>query len=408
MWVLMLVAMLCATPLSAQTLNVEEGAMHEPVIASTAGLQGWLQDFRLRARALGVPQATLDAVLPGLTYLPDVVERDRNQAEFTRAIWDYLDRAVSDLRIEMGRKALEDHAALLAQIEATYGVEKEIVLAIWGLETSFGTHRGDVPTLSALATLAYDTRRRAVFESQLVAGLKIVAAGEVAPARMLGSWAGAMGHTQFMPTSYLSLAVDFDGDGRRDIWGDDPADALASAAAYLAANGWQAGGLWGLEVRLPEEFDWAQSGDRVVKPVADWAALGVAPAAGGALPDHGPAVLRLPAGHRGAAFLTFTNFFAIESYNPADAYVIAIGHLADRLRGAGPLLAGWPREDGVLKGDERAELQRLLTEAGFDTLGADGKIGPNTQAAIKLWQKANAAPADGYAGPALLAALRGR
>ncbi len=401
-----LMAAIVAGGVQAQTsVAVEESVVNE-VAGTEQGLQAWLAAFRPRSEALGVDAAVLERALSGVRYNAAVVEKDRNQAEFTRAIWDYLDRAVSDLRVELGLAALAKHGAVLDRIEAAYGVDKTIVAAVWGLESSFGANRGDIPTIEALATLAYDTRRPAFFEAQLVAALQIVQAGDVAPERMLGSWAGAMGHTQFMPTSFLSLAVDFNGDGRRDIWGDDPVDALASTAAYLAANGWQTGGLWGLEVRLPEGFDYAQSGDRVKKPVADWAALGVAPMAGGALPDHGLAALIVPAGHRGAAFLTFRNFQAIESYNPADAYVIAIGHLSDRLKGAAPIRAPWPREDGVLRADDRIELQRRLTEAGFDTKGADGRIGPNTVAAVKQFQRKLGLPQDGYANPALLNRLR--
>lgn len=381
--------------------------MAQPVVAGeTAGLRRWAEGFRERAAAQGIPAVILDAGLADLAYDPKIVERDRSQAEFTKPIWDYLDGAVSPERVANGQAALAAHADTLAAIEARYGVEKEIVVAIWGLESAYGAFRGDTPTLSALATLAYDGRRAAFFEDELVAALRIVAAGEVAPGEMRGSWAGAMGHTQFMPSSYLARAVDFDGDGRRAIWGDDPADALASTAAYLAGFGWTRGQPWGVEVRLPEGFDYAATGDGTVRPVAEWQAAGVQ-AAAGVLPDPGAAAsVLLPAGAGGPAFLVYPNFRVIERYNAADAYVIAVGHLADRLRGLSPFRADWPRGDRVLTHAERQELQARLTGAGFDTRGVDGRIGPNTIAAIRAFQIAQGLRPDGYADLALLTRLR--
>ncbi|MFN3825064.1 MAG: lytic murein transglycosylase [Pseudorhodobacter sp.] len=371
-----------------------------------AGFRGWLTGFRARAQVAGIPGAVLDNVLPGLTYQADVIRRDRNQSEFTKTIWDYLDTAVSEERVANGRAALARHRDLLERIEARYGVEKEVVVAIWGLETAYGTFRGSVPTLDALATLAHDGRRGAFFEAELLNALRIVAAGDVAPRAMVGSWAGAMGHTQFMPSSFLALAQDFNGDGRRDIWGDDPTDGLASAAHYLAHYGWTKGMPWGVEVVLPQGFDFEQSGERVRKSTADWQAMGLRGAEGGLLPDHGPASVLLPGGARGAAFLIFANFQVIERYNPADAYVIAVGHLADRIRGAGPFRASWPREERALTRDERLELQERLTQAGFDTRGVDGRIGPNTIAAIRAFQKAQGLVPDGFAALSVLTGLR--
>ncbi|HMO06371.1 MAG TPA: lytic murein transglycosylase [Paracoccaceae bacterium] len=373
---------------------------------TSEGLAAWIAAYRPRALAAGVSPATFDAAMAGLTYDPDVVRRDRRQSEFTKTIWDYLDTAVSDDRVARGRAALARHADLLARIEARHGVEKEVVAAIWGLESAYGTFRGDVPTLRALATLAHDGRRAAFFEGELTAALRILDQGHTTPDRMRGSWAGAMGHTQFMPSSFLALAVDFDGDGRRDVWGDDPGDALASAAAYLAHHGWQRGMPWGMEVMLPPGFDFMHTGERVVRPVADWQSAGVRAVGGGDLPDHGPGSVLLPAGHRGAAFLIWPNFQVIERYNTADAYVIAIGHLSDRLRGAPPIAAAWPREDRALTLEERLELQTRLTAAGHDTKGVDGRIGPNTIAATRAFQAAQGLVPDGYANPALLERLR--
>jgi len=374
---------------------------------TTEGLQVWIAGFRTRALAQGLAPATLDRALDGLSYLPEVIRRDRNQSEFTKTIWDYLETAVSDDRVTNGRKALRDHADLLGRIEAAYGVQKEVVVAIWGLESAYGAVRGDTATIEAVATLAYDGRRGAFFETQLIAALRILQNGDVTAARMTGSWAGAMGHTQFIPTSYLDFAVDFTGDGKRDIWSDDPADALASTAAYLAKSGWMTGHLWGVEVTLPPGFDYTQSGERVTKPVAEWQALGVRPATGdGGLPEHGPASVLLPGGARGAAFVIFRNFQAIERYNTADAYVIGVGHLADRIAGGPAIQAGWPRDQRALTFAERIEMQERLTAAGFDSGGVDGKIGPLTIAAVRAFQQSIGAVPDGYPGLDILQRLR--
>lgn len=376
------------------------------VAGSNDGLDRWIAGFRSRALANGITAATFDRAFQGVHYNPEVIDKDRHQAEFTKTIWDYLDSAVSAKRLENGKKALRQHRRLLDRIEATYGVDREIVVAVWGMESSYGEFRGDHPLIESLATLAYDSRRGSFFEGQLLAALKIIQHGDVAPARMTGSWAGAMGHTQFIPTSYLAFAVDFTGDGKRDIWSDDPADALASTAAYLAKSGWQNGQPWGLEIALPRGFDYSQTGSRLIKPVADWQALGVRTATGGRLPDHGPAAVLLPAGARGAAFLIFHNFHAIERYNAADAYVIGVGHLADRLRGGPAILATWPRDDRALVVDERLELQDRLIKAGFDTGGIDGKIGPNTILAVKAFQRSIGMVPDGYPSLDILKRLR--
>lgn len=376
------------------------------VAGTEQGLSAWIVDFRSRALAHGIAASTFDQAFRDVRYNPEVIDKDRHQAEFTKTIWDYLDIAASDERVSNGQKALRQYRKLLARIEATYGVEKEIVVAIWGLESSYGARRGKYSLIEALATLAYDGRRGRFFEQQLLAALQILQHGDVRPQDMTGSWAGAMGHTQFIPTSYLQFAVDFTGDGRRDIWSDDPADALASTAAYLARSGWQSGRPWGLEVTLPVGFDYSQTGSRVKKPVADWQALGVRSTLGGRLPDHGAATLLLPAGARGAAFLIFHNFNAIEAYNPADAYVIGVGHLADRIKGGPAIQAAWPRDDRALRPDERLELQALLARAGFYGDAVDGKIGPNTVAGVKAFQRSIGMVPDGYASLDILKRLR--
>ena len=393
----------------AQALNTSElegEVIVEPEMGNQAGFDSWLAQFATRAEAAGIPQATYGPALRGLRFDEAVIKRDRNQSEFSKTIWEYLDTATSEERVVNGRAALTAHAAVLARIEAKYGVDRHVVAAIWGLESAYGSFRGRDNTVQMLAMLAYDGRRAAFFEAQLLAALRILANGDVTADRMQGSWAGAMGHTQFMPTSWWDHAVDFDGDGRRDIWGDDPTDALASAAAYLVHFGWTTGQPWGVEITLPPGFDYDQTTERVKKPVAEWAALGVKPAAGGALPEGAVASVLLPGGARGAAFLIYPNFQVIEKYNTADAYIIAVGHLADRLRGGPPVKAAWPRELRGLSGDERREVQTRLGAAGFDPKGVDGRIGPNTIAAVKAYQKANGLVPDGYVSVEILARLR--
>ena len=373
---------------------------------SEAGLQAWIAGFRGRALAAGISAATFDQAMAGVHFLPAVIERDRKQDEFTKTIWDYLDKAVSEDRIVAGQRALKVHGALLDQIEARYGVDKHVVLAIWGLESAYGVVRGDIDTPGALATLAYDTRRGAFFEAELIAALQILQTGVVKPAAMLGSWAGAMGHTQFMPSSYLKLAVTFDGSGKPDVWSDDPSDALASTAAYLANAGWKKAGRWGDEVRLPVGFDYSLAGDRTQKPLSVWAAMGVTRPDGGALAATGWASLLLPAGARGPGFLVYDNFAAIEAYNKADAYVIAVGYLADRIAGGAAFKASWPRDLRALTLDERKEMQTLLLSAGAYAGTADGKVGPLTVAAVKAFQRARAMVPDGYPSLEILQALR--
>lgn len=402
--ILFLAAMALALPPNTAPAEGTSGVIE--AAGTSSGLQDWITAFRGRALAKGISTGVFDGAMAGLTYLPDVIRHDRNQNEFTKTIWDYLDTAVSDDRITSGQKALASNADLLNRIELAYGVDKHVVLAIWGLESAYGAVRGDIPTIEALATLAYDGRRGAFFEGELLAALNILQSGDTTPDRMLGSWAGAMGHTQFIPTSYQTHAVDFTGDGKRDIWADDPADALASTAAYLAHFGWTKGQPWGLEVTLPADFDYEQSSERVKKPVADWQDMGVRVAGGGYLPDHGLASVLLPGGAGGAAFLIFSNFQVIERYNTADAYIIGVGHLADRIVGGPAIRAGWPRDLRALTLPERIELQERLAKAGFDPGGVDGKIGPMTIAAVRGFQRSSGLVPDGYPSLDLLTRLR--
>lgn len=374
--------------------------------ASQAGLERWLTEFRPRAIEAGITAATLDRALADVFYDEGIIRRDRNQAEFTKTIWDYLDTAVSDLRIANGRAALAKWDETLTRIEESYGVEKEILVAIWGLESAYGTFRGNIPVINSLATLAYDARRRDFFEAELLDALAILQAGDTQVAAMRGSWAGASGHTQFMPSSFQRHAVDWTGDGRRNIWGDDPRDALASTAAYLKHFGWTAGQPWGVEVRLPEGFDYLLADREVTKSAAEWAALGVTALDGQPVADHGPASVLLPGGAEGAAFLIFDNFAVLERYNTADAYVVGVGHLADRIGGGRAFQADWPRRLRALSFDERTELQERLTAAGFDTVKIDAKMGPLTVGAIRRFQQAEGIRPDGFPSLALLERLR--
>lgn len=366
----------------------------------------WVASFRLQAAARGLSQQTLDRAFRSVGYLPAVIEKDRSQTEFTRSLEDYIAIAASDERISKGRAALARQARTLAAIEARYGVAPEVVTAIWGLESKYGERRGDIPVISALSTLAFEGRRGAFFEGQLIAALKILERGDITLARMTGSWAGAMGHTQFIPTSYQAYAVDFTGDGRRDIWSDDPADALASTAAYLQRSGWRSGQPWGMEVRLNAGFDAGLTGRGNARRSTAWAGMGVTDTAGRPLPDHGSAAILIPQGRRGPAFAVFRNFNVILRYNNAEKYGIGVGHLADRLAGKPPLQAGFPPDERGMTIDDRKELQRRLTARGFDTQGADGVIGPDTTAAIRGYQARAGLPVDGEPSLALLARLQ--
>ncbi len=373
---------------------------------ANADYDAWVAGFRTRAATRGISPATLASAFRNAGFLPGVIERDRNQTEFTRTLEDYLAIAASDERISAGRAALRNQARVLSQIEAQFGVEANVITAIWGLESRYGARRGTVPVISALSTLAYDGRRGAFFESQLIAALKILQNGDIGVADMTGSWAGAMGHTQFIPTSYLAFAVDFGGDGQRDIWSDDPTDALASAAAYLKRSGWRRGRPWGVEVRLPDRFDTAQTGRRSKRSPSAWAAQGVRDMDGRPVPDHGPASILIPAGAAGPAFMVFENFTVISRYNNSVLYVIGIGHLSDRLAGSPPIRATFPPDAQGMTLKDRKELQQRLTERGFDTGGADGVIGPNTRRAISDYQRRAGLDVSGAPSVGLLRHLR--
>jgi len=375
-------------------------------IVQYASFALWRDAFRGRALAAGVAPQVFDRAFAGVGVNAEVVRLDSRQAEFTKPIWEYIDGAASADRIATGRAERARRAATLDAIEARFGVDRQIVLAIWGMETNYGSFRGSIPAIESLATLAYEGRRRSFGEEQLIAALRILQAGDATPSELVGSWAGAMGHTQFVPTSYLSYAVDFTGDGRRDVWSDDPTDALASAANYLRANGWTRGQPWGVEVRLPEGFDYATADQANRRPVADWRARGVSRIDGAALPDHGKAAILAPAGARGPAFALYDNFFVIKTYNNATSYAMGVGHLGDRIAGGGPIVGAWPRDERELSRSEKIEMQQRLVARGFDTGVTDGVVGPNTIAAIRAFQAAEGLTPDGFASTAVLARLR--
>ncbi len=391
---------------TARPRSEGQGMTNAGVSTSNQRFQNWIGAFKRRAMVQGIDGAVLERAFDDVHYDAQVIRRDRNQSEFTRTIWDYLDSAASDARIANGKKAMRANLATLNAIEARYGVDKQVLVAIWGLESAYGSFRGSNNVVQSLATLAFDTRRAAFFEGQLMAALRILQNGDVSPENMTGSWAGAMGHTQFMPTSYLDSAVDFTGDGKRDIWSDDPTDALASTAAYLAKAGWTRGQPWGVEVTLPHDFDYRLANRKIMKNPSDWARIGVLGVDGRPVRDYGKASVLLPAGGDGAAFMIFDNFAVIEHYNTADAYVIGVGHLGDRIMGGAPIRADWPRSDRALTLKERKELQQRLTEAGFDTRKIDGRIGPLTINAVRAYQVASGLVPDGYASLRLLKRLR--
>lgn len=373
-------------------------------VRHSAEFDRWLARFRQRARREGIRGRVFDRVFAGVTPDMSVLRHERHQPEFSRPIWAYLDSAVSESRIRNGRRVLREHNRVLDAIERRYNVDREIVVAVWGMESAYGALRGSTRIIPALSALAMHSRRAEFYQEQLIGALRVIQSGDVDERHMVGSWAGAMGHTQFIPTSYLEYAVDFNGDGRRDIWSDDPTDSLASTAAYLSRHGWQSGQPWGVEVRIPRGFNPRLANTR--RDVQDWISRGVQPVRGAQLPRSGEATLMFPAGSRGPAFLAFRNFRVIKRYNNADAYAIGVGHLADRLAGGSAFAGTWPRDDRPLNRSEREELQRILARSGHYSGTIDGRVGSGTLAGVREWQAANGLAPDGYVSFALLQRMR--
>lgn len=377
----------------------------QPEKPDFASFADWRASFRATALGEGIAASTFDNAFRGVGLNETVMRLDSRQPEFSRPVWEYLDSAASPSRVKNGAEKAAQHDRMLRLIATAYGVDAKIVLAIWGLESAYGHNYGNIPVVESLATLAFEGRRRDFAEEQLIAALRILQSGDVSPDRMIGSWAGAMGHTQFIPTSYQQYAQDFDGDRRRDVWADDPGDALASTANYLSRFGWRSDEPWGVEVRLPANFDYRLADQSIRRPVADWRAAGVTGLTG-ALPDHGDAAILLPAGSRGPAFAVFHNFRVIKRYNNSTSYALGVALLGDRINGGGNIMAEWPRGDRTLSRTEKKEMQRLLTSLGHDTGGADGLIGPNSRKAIRSFQAAQGLIPDGYADAAFLELLR--
>ncbi len=355
----------------------------------------------------GVSRATFDTYTGGLTPDLRIMDLMDTQPEFTKAFWDYLDLLVSDNRIKRGREVLAQYRTVFDAVEKAYGVDRNVVAAIWGVESNFGTSGGDRPVIRSTATLACIGRRQAYFRDEFLATLEILNHGDISPDRLKGSWAGAFGPTQFMPTSFRRYAVDFDGDGRRDVV-DSPADLIASTANNLKVDGWVAGQTWGYEVVLPAGFNYLLADNAKAMTVRDWERLGVARIGGKPYPrPTDRAYLLIPAGAGGPVFLMLNNFRVLMKYNPAEAYALAIGHLADRMRGEGPIVTAWPRQERVLTSAERYEMQQQLVRHGFDIGGEpNGRINAKSRSAIKSFQVSQGLVPDGFASADMLERLR--
>jgi membrane-bound lytic murein transglycosylase B len=370
-----------------------------------AKFDAFLAEARETALKQGITEATFDTATAGIAPLPAILNMNANQPEFARPIWSYLDTAVSARRIADAEGMLGRYGDVLAKIEAESGVPKEILVAIWGLETDYGNANGSFNLFAALATLAYDGPRVSYARPEFFAALKLYQEQRYPLSEMVASWAGAFGQTQFTPTTFFKYAVDGDGDGRIDLWQSAP-DALASAAKLLSSAGWKAGQPWGYEVRLPANFPYELADTDTQKPVAEWRALGVKTASGDPLPDGAAnAGILLPAGAKGPAFLVLPNFAVILRYNNATSYALAIATLADRMAGAPPIRQPWPRNERPMSRNERIQFQTNLAKLGFDPGAADGVLGRQSRAALRQYQKAKGVPADGFPTASLLASL---
>jgi len=365
----------------------------------------WVADFRAAARAQGIGEATLRSAFDQVQYLPRVIELDRAQPEFTRTVWDYLDNAVTPQRVATGQDKLQQVRAEADAAAARYGVSPAVVVAIWGMESNYGGNYGNTPVIDALATLGFEGRREDWARRELLAALKILDSGDIARDRMIGSWAGAMGQTQFLPSNFLAYAVDADGDGRRDIWGS-MADVVASTANFLSRSGWQAGVPWGAEVRLPAGFDYGRADMAVRQSSAQWAADGLRAIDDQPLPELADASILLPAGARGPAFLVGPNFRAVLRYNNSTNYALAVSLLAQRLGGGPGVQSPWPRDSAALSRSQMVELQTALNQRGFATGAADGVVGPATRDGLRRYQRSVGLPADGYPSAELLQRLQ--
>lgn len=396
-------AVIALTPACAQvtgSVDVSSKASAKPS-SGNASFDGFVERLRPLASARGVSRSTFDLAFRGVTPDASIVALTKKQSEFVAPIWTYLNNAVGGTRIPRGRDAAQANASVLAQIEQRYGVPKEVVLGVWGMETNYGSFKGDKDTIRSLATLAHIRYRGDFFRDELLIALDLLQQGHVGRDELRGSWAGAMGHTQFMPSSYQKYAVDWTGDGHADIW-TSTSDALASTANYLRGHGWVPGLPWGMEVTLPDGFDHR----RIEGSFASFRSAGVRRADGRALPSSGEGRLFYPAGHRGPVMLLTENFDVIKKYNSSDAYAMAVGHLGDRIAGGSGLQADWPVKEPRLDMHATQDLQRRLKAAGLYNHDADGRIGTGTREAVRQYQLRAGLVADGWPTPALLARLR--
>lgn len=355
----------------------------------------WVDAFSRNALAAGIDEATLQLAFGNVRFVPRVIELDRTQPEFTRNVWDYLDNALSTQRIARGQEKLLQLRPEVDAIAARYGVPAEVLVAIWGMESNYGGNVGDIPTIDALATLGFEGRREEWARGQLLAALKILQNRDIDRAQMIGSWAGAMGQTQFLPSNFLAYAVDADGDGRRDIWGS-VADVMASTANFLSKSGWQAGQPWGIEVLLPPAFDYAHADADIRQPASAWTNEGVQSMDRAPLPALADSSILLPAGARGPAFLVGPNFRTILRYNNSTSYALAVGLLAQRLADSPAVQTTWPRDLQALTRSQLLALQTVLNARGFDSGTPDGMMGPATQRGVRQYQRSLGLPADGY------------
>jgi peptidoglycan lytic transglycosylase B len=380
----------------------------EAIRASAADFHGCIQRLWPAAAKRGISRSNFAKYTAALTPDLRIMDLLDNQPEFTKSVWDYLDILVTNERIERGRELLEKYRKVFDVVERSYGVDRYTIAAIWGVESNYGTLGGDRPVLRSTATLACVGRRQSFFREEFLSTLEILQRGDVRPEHLVGSWAGAFGPTQFMPTAFKRYAVDFDRDGRRDVVDSMP-DVIASTANNLKKDGWITGQTWGYEVVVPATFNFLLSDHGRSMPIREWERHGIRRPDGHPFPrpdDH--AFLLVPAGVQGPGFLMLTNFSVIMKYNPAEAYALAIGHLADRLRGAGPFAQDWPRYERVLSRTERLELQQLLARHGFDVGEPDGQFGLKTRAAIREFQARSGRIPDGFASAGILDQLRAR
>jgi membrane-bound lytic murein transglycosylase B len=401
-----------ATPGGPPEWSGESGSSGHPLMAAeairsaAAGFPACLEALWPEAARRGVTRAVYDAQTAGLTPDLRIMDLLDAQPEFTKAIWDYLDLLVSEDRIRNGRAMLATHRGVFDAVEKAYGVDRNIITAIWGVESNYGTQGGTRPVIRSTATLACVGRRQDYFREEFLSALEILSHGDVTAAHLQGSWAGAFGPTQFMPTSFKKYAVDFDGDGRRDVVDSIP-DLIASTANNLKKDGWATGQTWGYEVVVPEHFNFMLADRAKVMTMQEWARAGISRPGGKAFARADDrAYLLVPAGAQGPGFLMLQNFRVIMKYNPSEAYALAIGYLADRLRGGEPLVQQWPRYERVLTRDERLELQQQLANHGFDVGTPDGQLGGRTRAALRQFQAQIGSVADGFASAAVLERLR--